>query len=232
MKNLILPVILSMCFNAFTPTHTQPARNSLSHDSIHMSAEILVEKDPDLDQATAIALAEKLANGEELDCVSREYDDMDPAIELFDREDGEYYAEYHYPDGSKKTVIITAVSTDTGTVSGGTYQSGSNWYTWTGAYVSVTTSLYSASMRATFSGSAYDAAIQSVWNGSASAYLGTATVSAPYIQRQYATSTNPALAYMSFSINGLTSFSGTLALKVPMAIFQPEVYVFKQGAGV
>ena len=66
MKNLILPVILSMCFNAFTPTHTQPARNSLSNDSIHMSAEILVEKDTDLDQATAIALAEKLANGEEL----------------------------------------------------------------------------------------------------------------------------------------------------------------------
>ena len=85
MKSLILPVILSMCLSA--SASAQPVRNSVSDDSIQMTAEILVEKDPDLDQATAIALAEKLTNGEELDCVSREYDDMDPAIESFDRAD-------------------------------------------------------------------------------------------------------------------------------------------------
>ena len=64
-----------------------------------------------------------------------------------------YKEVYEYPDGSRKVVSITAGITQY--ISGGTYNSGGNWYTWNNALVYGSNGVVSVSFRANMAGSAY-----------------------------------------------------------------------------
>lgn len=99
-------------------------------------------------------------------------------------------------------------------ISGGSYISGSNWYSWTNAVVKVISNNYTVQFTASFSGSLYDAQIHSVGNYS---IVNATVVSPPSIQVAHVYS-GEAVASMSFIYNGLQK---TLSLHVPAGSNSP-----------
>lgn len=132
----------------------------------------------------AAELARRYLQGEVLDCMKEAYDSIQPIEKISDN--GLYKEVYEYPDGSRKVVSITAGITQY--ISGGTYNSGGNWYTWNNALVYGSNGVVSVSFRTNMAGSAYDGHLTSI---STLNYSGVSLISFS-ISSPNATSGNPA----------------------------------------
>jgi hypothetical protein len=118
-------------------------------DMDHISddeASVLTEqfKKLGIEEETATMLTDKYLSGQKLDCMNGKYSEMEPLAVT--ESEGFYEALYEYPDGSRKLVSISAGITQY--ISGGTYNSGGNWYTWNNALVYGSDEVMSVSFRA------------------------------------------------------------------------------------
>lgn len=179
MKRLIKSVLIScMLFLCAIPVSAQSSGLSEEEHVIRgfESLGINAEK--------ATELAERYMQGEVLDCMKEDYSEIQPIERI--SENGLYKEVYEYPDGSRKVVSITAGITQY--ISGGTYNSGGNWYTWNNAQVYGSNGIVTISYRANLAGSAYDGHLTSISNLSCSGVsLISFSISSPN-----ATSGNPA----------------------------------------
>lgn len=168
MKNMMKPFFAFAVFMAcMIPVSAKDTETAI--DQPHEAeAAVLVEqfKELGIEEETAAVLTDKYLSGQKLDCMNEKYSKMEP-LEVIESE-GFYEALYEYPDGSRKIVSITAGVTQYN--SGGTYNSGGNWYTWNNALVYGANGVVSVSFRANMAGSAYDGHLTSV---SSLAYSGT-----------------------------------------------------------
>ena len=151
-------------------------------------AAVLLEqfKELGIEEETAAVLTDKYLLGQQLDCMNEMYSKVKPLEEI--ESEGFYKAVYEYPDGSRKLVSITAGNTQY--ISGGTYNSGGNWYTWNNALVYGSNGVVTVSFRANMAGSAYDGHLISV---SSLSYSGTGITQSYFgVNNAYATSAVPA----------------------------------------
>ena len=209
MKNMMNPFLACAVFMAcMIPVSAKDTETAINHPYKEDVA-VLVEqfKELGIEEDTAEELTDKYLSGEQLDCMNEKYSKMEP-LEVIESE-GFYKALYEYPDGSRKLVSITAGITQY--ISGGTYNSGGNWYTWNNALVYGSFGVISVSFRANMAGSAYDGHLTSMSNLYVSG--GSVTQNAFGISIVHASASVPAKGGFS-GIVGLTSVS--LYLYVPM----------------
>lgn len=169
-----------------------------------------------VNETVAINLAAKIERGELLDSMKFEYQDWLPDYETY--LGNQYIARYTYPDGSIKDISITAVQYN-GTISGGSYSSGTQWFGWSNAIVSATDYVLAMSFTASMSGSVDSGVIQSVSGGSITPYIGGSTISNMnlMITQQNAVTGNPAKARLAaqYSYNSSGNITYALWLQVP-----------------
>ena len=111
-----------------------------------------------IDDITAERLAKKVMSGELLDNMKEEYKSIPASIERFDQ--AEYYAEYVYPDGSKKIVTVRGGAY----ISGGVDYAGINYYQIIGARVTGYYGSVTLSFNASYRSGISIATINSVYN--------------------------------------------------------------------
>lgn len=161
------------------------------------------------------ALVEKLKNGDKLDSMKEEYDDLLPVNEYVYK--GFYKAEYIYPDGSVKNVTIST-GVFTGTILGGNYSSGGYWYSWLNARVFATWGVVTASFYADFQGSTNFGRIDAIRDWGIVVVGGTFNLNDFSIVRSSATSSSPAEARLFFTgtvVDGFGSATFYLRLYTP-----------------
>lgn len=144
-------------------------------------------------------LMNKLAKGELLDSMKKEYENVLPSEQRF--ENGLLEEKYYYPDGSVKILKISA-GTFAGKISGGTYNSGSYWCTWNNARVFGSWGFVTMSFRASFEGAKGAGIIHSVFNGSVTPAGVTFKNKSLKINRAKAISNAAARATLSIYWNG------------------------------
>ena len=188
MKNIMKSLLACMMLFAHMIPISAADTKTGGDQSHNEEAAVLVEqfKELGIEEATAAVLTDKYLSGQQLDCMNEKYSEMEP-LEVTEAE-GFYEALYVYPDGSRKLVAITAGTTQY--ISGGTYNSGGNWYTWNNALVYGSNGVVSVSFRANMAGSAYDGHLISV---SSLSYSGTGITQSYFgVNNAYATSAVPA----------------------------------------
>lgn len=158
-------------------------------------------------------LMNKLAHGELLDSMKNEYANVQPSERKY--ENGFIQEKYLYPDGSVKILKISA-GTFAGKISGGTYNSGSYWYTWNNARVFGSWGFVIMSFRASFEGAKGAGIIHSVSNGSVTTAGGTFKNKSLKINRAKATSNAAARATLSIYWNG---YQGAAASDVRLYLY-------------
>ncbi|WP_159640301.1 hypothetical protein [Erysipelothrix anatis] len=173
------------------------------------SAEELGDNPIVLGTEISATVSEKIKNNEKLDSEKEEYEDMKPAESVFDKDKGILKETYIYPDGSSKIVTIEGgdykeisnpiIAPRFSNISGGNRESGTYWWSWTGAVVSVIAlGSYQASYKVNMSGSSAGGSISSVWDYNISVNRGTFQNVSLSIIRAEATSGNPARATLYF----------------------------------
>lgn len=160
-----------------------------------------------IDEKTATSLTQKVLNGEMLDCCNPIYQNVPPVVEKIT--DTEYYAEYVYPDGSKKVLQIRSSG-----IYGGMTVSGDVYYQVNGATVYGSYGFVSLSFTASYRSATTSATIISMNNPSAgSFYYNNQTV--------YGTTTSSiASGGIVYGVSGQPYSNGTyyLQLNVPAAL--------------
>lgn len=165
------------------------------------------------------ALVEKVKDGEKLDSMKSEYNNIEATQKGWINENT-YEEKYVYPDGSVKSLSISA-GTFTGKVSGGDYHSGTYWYTWNNARVMATWGVVTASFRANFEGSKGSGIIHKVYDYGIITAGGTFSSQSLKINRAKATSSSPAQATLFFI--------GTVVNDFGQATFYLRLYVPYKG---
>ncbi len=110
-----------------------------------------------IDSEISEELARKVLNGEQLDCEKDQFLSIAPIEHI--QMPGFFKEVYEYPDGSRRVISVTAGSAS---ITGGSYSSGTYWYSWTNAVVSYSDGLVSIQFNASMGGSPYDAHLYSV----------------------------------------------------------------------
>ena len=171
-----------------------------------------------VDPKKANELTAKVMKGELLDSMKNEYDYILPTRTI-DFEQGIIEDVYEYPDGSiKKVSLIIGPEVLTGTITGGTYQSGSYYYSWKNAKVLATWAVVTASFYATFEGTPTSGKIYDVWDEGIIVAGGTFSNESLTIVRSEATQSDEALAQLKFTgsvVGGFGQATFYLRLHVP-----------------
>ena len=161
-------------------------------------------------------LLEKINAGKILDCDNPLFNNMKPSSVGWDNY-GNYTEQYNYPDGSAKRIEISGGqllrSTVPASISGGSYQSSTYWYAWTGAKVSYSTVNLSAYFYADFQGTHDSGKITNVYDNTFYAIGITVSSESLTINRANADSYNPAYAKYQF-VKTNSGFSSTCRLRL------------------
>ena len=165
-------------------------------------------------------LVEKVQNGEMLDSMKKEYENISPSEISYN--DGFKTEKYIYPDGSVKVVGIDTKDANvfTGQLSGGNYTSGSGYYVWRGVKVFATWGIVTASFYANIEGTKTMGRINKIYDYGITVIGGTWSDVSFTITRSNATSTSvPAEARLYFvasAVDQLAMSTFYLRLYVPM----------------
>lgn len=162
-------------------------------------------------EETAYRLAQKVEAGGMLDSMNPQYKDMAPTFEVLTEE--RYEAIYVYPDGSVNTVrAIPEIIT--GTVTGGNFQGGSYWYSWTNAHAIASWGVVTAGFYANLQGGS-GGKITDVWQPGITVFGGTFADQSLWIQNNQASAGSPAEAVLYFVGTAVESFgSSTFYLRL------------------
>ena len=172
---------------------------------------------------TANQLAQKVISGELIDSRNPVYDNIAPSVEI--KSDYLYYAEYTYPDGSKK---IVSVNMNRGAgISGGTTVTGDVYYQVSGATVYGSYGDVSMSFTASYRSATTSANIISITNVSAGSVYYNPKVA-------YGTTTNTvACGGAQYTIgSGTSSGAYYLQLNVPAALGSAYAGMMYQGPNI
>lgn len=160
-----------------------------------------------IDMNTAASLTQKVLNGEMLDSCNPIYQNFLPVVEKIT--DTDYYAEYIYPDGSKKVLQVRSSG-----IYGGMTVNGDVYYQVNGATVYGSYGFVNLSFTVSYRSATTSATIISMSNPSAgSFYYNNQTV--------YGTTTNSiASGGIVYAVSGQPYSNGTfyLQLNVPAAL--------------
>ena len=165
-------------------------------------------------------LVYKVNNGIMLDAFNPIYSDLQPAVKLFDLNEGHYIEKYVYPDGSIKKIEVKGGLFDLfrGVIQGGNHTSTGYYYTWTNAQIFATWGPVTATYRADFEGSnTGEGQIHRVYDPGVTVAGGTFANVSLTIQRQVSDYNNPAKAQLYFE--------GTLVGDWGQSTFYLRLYV-------
>ena len=219
----VLSVFLSVMFlqvNCLAENEKQTSENGII--TVETREELLVGfARLGIDEETSDRLADKISSGEMLDSMKPEYQNINPTVK---RSDGlSYYAEYLYPDGSKKIVNITRGAY----VYGGTDYNYGSYYQNVGATVTGDYGSVSLSFNTTYLSGSGIAQINSVYNPSNNSSLSGQNFG---IDSQTVSSGN-AIAHLSYTYSPSYISSGTLTLRLYVPTNKESAYasLFYQG---
>ena len=173
-----------------------------------------------VDEKKVDVLESKIYNGEKLDSMKEEFDNIEP-VEKKWLNNNTYSEKYVYPDGSIKSLSISGGYL-TGTIESGSYSSGTYWWAWENAKVVASWGFVTASFRANMSGSVGSGSISKVYDYAITTIGGSFSNQSLRINRSEATKSYPAQATLFFTATSIKdAFKSTfyLRLKVPYAKF-------------
>ena len=205
MKIIIKTVLCSLLFSlCIIPTKAETMDDHVYANNDE--TELLVNDFEALgiDTETSVELARKVLNGEQLDCEKDQFLSIAPIEHI--QMPGFFKEVFEYPDGSRRVITVTAGNAS---ITGGSYSSGTYWYSWTNAVVSYSNGLVSIQFNASMGGSPYDAHLYSV---SGLYYSGNITMSSFGINIANAKGTGNA-AYGGFAGTKLST-GNTISLLV------------------
>ena len=212
--SFLLPVscLMPMVFNTYAMEVAEVESDPISLEVCEMRNDLL-EIGVSADKVDT--LIAKLQDGELLDSMKEEYADMEPTSVI--RLGNDFIQEtYEYPDGSVKQTRVSE-GVFTGSISGGNYDVGSYYYTWTGAKVFATWGVVTASYYADFEGTQYSSKINNVYDVGIVTAGGTFSNVSLTIPVSSFTSSTPARSQLFFI--------GTVASDFGQATFYLRLYV-------
>lgn len=158
MKIIFRTVLCSLLFSLFII----PASAETMDDHVYANNDETEQLVKDfealgIDSETSEELARKVLIGEQLDCEKDQFLSIIPIEHI--QMPGFFKEVYEYPDGSRRVITVTAGSAS---ITGGSYSSGTYWYSWTNAVVSYSDGPNSVHFNASMGGSPYDAHLYTV----------------------------------------------------------------------
>ena len=145
------------------------------------------------------SLVTKIQDGEKLDCMKEKYNNIKPTVKSWTDTGG--YEKYVYPDGSVKKLSVTPAIV-TGSITGGSHTSGSNWYEWKNARVIASWGVVTASFYANIFGATGQGKINKVWGEGVTVVGGTFSGLSLKTVRAQTTNSTPAQARLYWKMYG------------------------------
>lgn len=193
-RSLLSILVIVFCFG-FSTISASNSFNKTETRSQLVSAGVEISK--------VDYLVEKLERGELLDSMKEEYSNIAPVLEV--TTSSYYIAKYVYPDGSVVNIEIVP-RVYSGSITGGTFNGGSYWYTWRNARVLASWGVVTASFYADMQGSTGLGRIDAIRDWGIITIGGTFNLHNFSIVRANATSSIPAQVRLFFSATALQNF--------------------------